>query len=214
MVLGGAVAFTRLAPGASKALAGQPWSEATLKAGLQALAADVQSLSPSQGELLAWQGDAMMAEMGARRAPSGLVLLLEAILWQQCGSRLGLPKMHAAHAPQLASPAACSRCLCFELCCRLSCWSCVACASYDGQHSRMAKTPGKQCAEVCVRASHQPLRTQVSGCVQAGDWACTRQRWPPSSSASGYRCSPHVIHLRLLAAACHGRAAPSPLLAS
>ena len=49
MVLGGAVAFTRLAPQASTALTGQPWSEATLKAGLQALAADVESLSPSKG---------------------------------------------------------------------------------------------------------------------------------------------------------------------
>ena len=53
VVLGGAVAFTRLAPQASKALTGQPWSEATLKAGLQALAADVESLSPSAGAALA-----------------------------------------------------------------------------------------------------------------------------------------------------------------
>ena len=47
------MAFTRLAPQASKALTGQPWSEATLKAGLQALAADVESLAPSAGPALA-----------------------------------------------------------------------------------------------------------------------------------------------------------------
>lgn len=49
VVLGGAVAFTRLAPSASQAIEGQPWSEATLEAGLKALAADVERLSPSKG---------------------------------------------------------------------------------------------------------------------------------------------------------------------
>lgn len=69
MVLGGGAPHTQLAPGASTALQGQPWSQDTLKAGLKALALDLNTVSQ-------WTGLAEQAAACLRSVAGNLQVLL------------------------------------------------------------------------------------------------------------------------------------------